>query len=94
MQHTHTHKGLRLTEEQMRPWFEHIEHVVPHLVVPVGEDQTSTRTRPTRSSFVQYRFHINALQFSPIFTTLLEDALLFNLRAEDVEYVSTLMALS
>jgi hypothetical protein len=71
----------------MRPWFEHIEHVVPHLIVPVGEEQTSTRKRPTRKSHVQYRFHINALQFAPMFTTLLEDALIFNLRNEDATYV-------
>lgn len=73
---------VSLTEEQFEPWFGHVEHRIPHLIVPVGEEQTTTLRYPTQDSKIFYGFHLNLIKLSPMFNTITQDQILWNLRPE------------
>jgi hypothetical protein len=47
--------GITIDKELLKPWFKHIQHELPHLIVPVGEHQTTTEIYETRRSSVHYR---------------------------------------
>eukprot|EP00011_Vannellida_sp_DIVA3-517-6-12_P000702 CAMPEP_0114619546 /NCGR_PEP_ID=MMETSP0168-20121206/8268_1 /TAXON_ID=95228 ORGANISM="Vannella sp., Strain DIVA3 517/6/12" /NCGR_SAMPLE_ID=MMETSP0168 /ASSEMBLY_ACC=CAM_ASM_000044 /LENGTH=924 /DNA_ID=CAMNT_0001830715 /DNA_START=34 /DNA_END=2805 /DNA_ORIENTATION=+ len=73
---------MDLSSEQFEPWFGHVDHKVPHLVAPVGEEQTTVGKAPTRDSPVSYGFHLNLIKTAPLFDTILQDTILWNMRSE------------
>ena len=73
---------FKLTEEQLEPWFGHIEHTLKHIIAPVGEEQTTISTFKTKEVPIEYRFHYNLVNLSPLFDTITQDYILWNTRPE------------
>lgn len=78
-------EGINLKPEDLKPWFEHLDHYVSHVVVPVGEDQTTTNVFHTENIPIEYSLHLNVLKLCPLVTTILEDTIYWNLRPEEAE---------
>jgi hypothetical protein len=74
--------ALRLTPQDLQPWFEHIEHIVPHTVVPLGEEQLTVDATTNQKSAVSYRVEINVIELDPLVNTIIEDVLLWNVRED------------
>ena len=83
-----------LQEEQFEPWFGHVDHRVPHLIVPVGEEQTTTQPYPTEQSKIFYGYHLNLIKLAPMFNTILQDQILWNLRPETPNLTANFTGLS
>jgi hypothetical protein len=78
-------ESINLAPEDLKPWFEHIEHSLNHVVVPVGEEQTTTHVYHTEGVPVEYSLHLNVLKLCPLVSTILEDIIYWNLRPEEPE---------
>jgi len=56
------HHRLVLNEDELRPWFEHLEHRMEHVLVPVRQasdaDEGDGPRRPGTGVYYHYRFHV------------------------------------
>ncbi|MDP2438438.1 MAG: hypothetical protein Q8P67_22065 [archaeon] len=76
---------VELTSENFEPWFQHLEHEVPHRVVPLGNEQTTVHKFSTAHSLVKYRYALNVVKLAPVVNAIIEDALLWATRADGAE---------
>jgi hypothetical protein len=76
-------RGIHLTQHDLEPWLEHIEHTLPHLVIPVGEEQLTTQIIKTPRLPVKYKYTTRVIKLSQLVTTILEDAIFWHLRPEN-----------
>eukprot|EP01088_Endostelium_zonatum_P014909 TRINITY_DN3441_c0_g1_i1.p2 TRINITY_DN3441_c0_g1~~TRINITY_DN3441_c0_g1_i1.p2 ORF type:complete len:267 (-),score=59.25 TRINITY_DN3441_c0_g1_i1:1302-2102(-) len=73
-------KGIDLNSENISPWFEHLDHVLPHVTVPVGEEQTTTNRFVSPTHPIKYRLHIKIIQLDTLVNTVIEDMIYWHLR--------------
>eukprot|EP01133_Synstelium_polycarpum_P002454 gene2454-2790_t len=77
-------KGFALDEEALVAWFQHIEHEMPNVIVPMGEDYVTTGVNETPRTHIDYSFDIQVSKVDAAVTTLVEDAIFWHLRREAV----------
>lgn len=75
------HYKLNLGEEQLKPWFEHMEHRMEHTLVPTNDAPDASH--PTRSTHVYYKYHFNVLELHPDVDTIIEAIIWDNARPEN-----------
>ncbi|EGG17854.1 hypothetical protein DFA_08855 [Cavenderia fasciculata] len=78
--------GFDLASDTLTEWFEHLEHSLPHIIVPFGEDYTTNERYETPKTHIQYRFNIHVSKVNQLVNTLIEDAIYWNMRPEEAEY--------
>lgn len=74
--------GIELLNENFEEWFEHITHQLPHITVPVGEEQTTVKKVKLKETKLKYIYSINLIKLHPIVNTVLEDILFWGVRDE------------
>lgn len=75
---------LEVSKARLARWFEHVIHERSHVVVPLFEEQVTTRKQPpTRDTRIQYDFQLNFVMAHPLVTVALENVLLQNARTDD-----------
>ena len=75
------HYRLNLGEEELKPWFEHMEHRMEHTLVPTNDAPDASH--PTRSTHVYYKYHFNVLELHPDVDAIIEAIIWDNARPED-----------
>ncbi|EFA77729.1 hypothetical protein PPL_12341 [Heterostelium album PN500] len=78
--------AFRLSEEHLIDWFQHIEHSLPNVIVPLGEDIVTSDINETPPTHIEYTFDIQVSKVDSLVNTLVEDAIYWNLRNEDSSY--------
>eukprot|EP00742_Colponemidia_sp_Colp-10_P009819 GILJ01010742.1.p1 GENE.GILJ01010742.1~~GILJ01010742.1.p1 ORF type:complete len:1005 (-),score=184.62 GILJ01010742.1:226-3213(-) len=75
-------RGFKLTEETLAPWFEHIEHSLPHTVVsnggPIGGNTQNVAASPANT---EYNYIFRVVELSPTVRELVEAVINRNLRS-------------
>eukprot|EP01113_Clastostelium_recurvatum_P016455 TRINITY_DN1941_c0_g1_i1.p1 TRINITY_DN1941_c0_g1~~TRINITY_DN1941_c0_g1_i1.p1 ORF type:complete len:1049 (+),score=103.21 TRINITY_DN1941_c0_g1_i1:37-3147(+) len=74
-----------VSASHLRRWLEHVEHSLEHLNVPDQMKVTDPQAKHA-PSHVHYSFDYTLVQVHPLVTTLVEDTLIWHLRAEDPAY--------
>lgn len=77
---------IDLSSDHLLAWFSHLEHTLGHVIAPIGEYETTTKRQPISQPFVSYSIRWNIVKICPLVNTLLEDALLWNLRPEEQDF--------
>jgi len=75
-------RGINLSQEDLLEWFSHIEHSIKNVIVPIGEDYTTTDKINTPSTHIEYSFDLQVSKLDPMVNTLIEDAIFWHLRSE------------
>eukprot|EP00276_Gloeochaete_wittrockiana_P005699 CAMPEP_0184659246 /NCGR_PEP_ID=MMETSP0308-20130426/28998_1 /TAXON_ID=38269 /ORGANISM="Gloeochaete witrockiana, Strain SAG 46.84" /LENGTH=844 /DNA_ID=CAMNT_0027098935 /DNA_START=328 /DNA_END=2859 /DNA_ORIENTATION=- len=75
--------GMNLTVDMLRPWFEHVDHVLTHMYAPIAKEMGTTASPVHTSSHVRYTFEYNVLELSSAVTAVLEEVLRANVRPVD-----------
>jgi hypothetical protein len=71
-----------LIDENLELWFEHVTHQLPHIILPVGEEQTNTKKIKMRETKLDYIYSINVIRLDPMVNTIIEDVLVWGVRNE------------
>ncbi len=74
---------LDIPQDQLAHFFEHIAHRLDHVVVPLGEEQTTLKQIRTRDTRVEYDVTLRFIMADPLVTVALENVLLQNARNDD-----------
>ena len=75
------HYKLNLAEEELKPWFEHMEHLMEHTLVPTND--SPDQSHPTRKTHVYYRYKFHVLELHPDVDAIIEALIWDNARPED-----------
>ena len=75
------HYKLNLAEEELRPWFEHMEHRMEHTLVPTNDAPDASH--PTRSTHIYYKYNFHVLELHPDVDAIIEAIVWDNARPED-----------
>jgi hypothetical protein len=78
---------VKLNTEVLQEWFEHVDHSLRHVIVPVGDDPTTNEQLPhgTPDTNIKYSIRSRIIRISPLVNSILENALLNNIRPESIE---------
>jgi hypothetical protein len=73
----------------LQEWFEHIDHSLRHVIVPVGDDPTTNEQLPegTPDTRIKYSIRTRIIRVSPLINSIIENAIINHLRPEKVDYV-------
>ncbi|GAM21679.1 hypothetical protein SAMD00019534_048540 [Acytostelium subglobosum LB1] len=82
-------KAFSLEDHHLVEWFQHIEHSLPNVIVPLGEDLVTSDINETPATHIEYSFDIQVSKVDALVTTLIEDAIYWHLRNEDPSYYDT-----
>eukprot|EP01091_Cochliopodium_minus_P014174 TRINITY_DN4769_c0_g1_i1.p1 TRINITY_DN4769_c0_g1~~TRINITY_DN4769_c0_g1_i1.p1 ORF type:complete len:921 (-),score=222.56 TRINITY_DN4769_c0_g1_i1:24-2786(-) len=74
--------AIQLVDENLELWFEHVTHQLPHIVLPVGEEQTNTKKIKMEDTKLDYIYSINVIKLDPMVNTIIEDVLVWGVRDE------------
>jgi len=72
------HYKLSLMEEDLKPWFEHMEHKMAHTRVPLDPDAPAEKR-----THVYYRYNFHVLELHPDVDAIIEAVIWDNARPED-----------
>ena len=75
------HYKLNLAEEELKPWFEHMEHRMEHTLVPTNDAPDASH--PTRNTHIYYKYDFHVLELHPDVDAIIEAIIWDNARAED-----------
>ena len=74
------HYKLNLAEEELKPWFEHMEHRMEHTLVPTNDAPDASH--PTRNTHIYYKYDFHVLELHPDVDSIIEAIIWDNARAE------------
>jgi len=72
------HYRLSLMEDELKPWFEHMEHKMAHTMIPLNEESTGKQR-----THVYYRYNFHVLELHPDVDAIIEAVIWDNARPED-----------
>lgn len=75
------HYKLNLAEEELKPWFEHMEHRMAHTLVPTNDAPDASH--PTRNTHIYYKYKFHVLELHPDVDAIIEAIVWDNARPED-----------
>eukprot|EP01132_Coremiostelium_polycephalum_P005121 gene5121-6375_t len=75
-----------LDEELMIEWFQHIEHSIKSVIVPLGEEATTTDEFETPDTHIEFSFDIQVSKVDSLVNSLVEDAIFWHLRSDSRHY--------
>jgi hypothetical protein len=75
------HYKLNLAEEELKPWFEHMEHLMEHTLVPVND--APDQSHPTRKTHIHYKYKFHVLELHPDVDAIIEAIIWDNARLEN-----------
>ncbi len=73
-------RQLDIPQEQLAHFFEHLADRLEHVVVPIGEEQTTLKKIITRETGLEHDASIRFIMADPLVTVALENILLQNAR--------------
>jgi hypothetical protein len=79
-------RQLDIPQERLAHFFEHIAHRLDHVVVPIGEEQTTLKQIVTRETFLEHDVNVRFIMADPLVTVALENLLLQNARRGERQY--------
>ena len=70
-------------QEELKPWFEHMEHRMAHVHIPAQQDDGGDRPAEPQRPRVQYKYHFHVLELHPDVCALVEAVIWDNARPVD-----------